>query len=129
MNNKYRKYIIWLWLIIFTPILFCFLFIYFIAIGGFGPLPTFEELENPKSNLATEVYSADQKVLGKYFVENRSNVRFKDISKNMVDALLATEDARFYTHSGVDGRGLTRVFIKTIILQQSGAGGGSTITQ
>ncbi|MFM7901390.1 MAG: penicillin-binding protein 1A, partial [Bacteroidota bacterium] len=86
-------------------------------------------LENPKSALATEVYSADGVLLGKYFIQNRTNILYKDLNKNITDALLATEDIRFKEHSGIDMRGLLRVFFKTVVLQQSGSGGGSTITQ
>jgi penicillin-binding protein 1A len=95
----------------------------------FGPLPSFEELENPKSNLASEVFSEDHIVLGSYYVQYRTFVDFDDLSPNLVNALLATEDIRFYKHSGIDARGLARVLIKTIILRQTSSGGGSTITQ
>ena len=99
-----------------------------VAAGMFGSLPRFEELENPNSNIATEVYSSDGQLLGNYFIENRSNVRYEDLSPNLVNALICTEDIRFHEHSGVDLRGLGRVLVRTIILRQS-AGGGSTITQ
>ncbi|HOK73616.1 MAG TPA: transglycosylase domain-containing protein [Bacteroidales bacterium] len=93
-----------------------------------GPMPTFEELENPENNLAAEVYSEDGVLLGKFYIENRTWTDYKDISKNVINALLATEDIRFYRHSGIDIRGLGRVFIRSILLQQE-AGGGSTISQ
>jgi len=99
-----------------------------VAAGMFGSLPTFEELENPKSNIATEVYSSDGQLLGNYFRENRSNVLYKDLSPNLINALIATEDVRFKQHSGVDFRGLGRVLVRTIILRQR-TGGGSTISQ
>ena len=73
-------------------------------------MPSFEELENPKSNLASEVYSSDGKLLGKYFIENRSNIHYQDLSPNVVNALIATEDARFEKHSGVDVKAIFRVF-------------------
>lgn len=129
VKKEYKKYIRWFWILIVSPILILFLTVFLVALEFFGPLPTFEELENPKSNLATEVYSADQKLLGKYFIENRSNIHYKDLSPNIINALTATEDARFRDHSGIDGRGLLRVLFKTIILRQSNSGGGSTITQ
>ena len=91
-------------------------------------MPTFEELENPKSSLASEIISSDGKVIGKYYIENRSNVGFAGISPNVVNALIATEDARFFKHSGVDLRALMRV-IKGVILRSENSGGGSTITQ
>ncbi len=123
-----KKYIRLLWLIVLTPLLFIFLVVGLTATGLFGELPTFEDLENPNSSLASEVYSADMKTLGKYYIQNRVNVHYKDLSPNIVNALKATEDVRFEEHSGVDIKGLMRVFVKTIILQQD-AGGGSTLTQ
>ncbi|MCL2681996.1 MAG: transglycosylase domain-containing protein [Bacteroidales bacterium] len=100
-----------------------------ISIGLFGFMPSFEELENPKSNLASEIISSDGKLLGTYFIENRTNVSYSQLSPYLVQALIATEDVRFYNHSGVDVRALGRVMGKTVIGQKSGAGGGSTITQ
>ena len=97
--------------------------------GWLGFMPSFEELENPKSNLATEVYSADGEILGFIGVENRSNVYFSDLSPNLVNALIATEDVRFFEHSGIDFRSLFRVLGKTIIGRDRSSGGGSTITQ
>jgi len=91
---------------------------------GFDPLPTFEELENPKSNLATEVYTSDGKILGKYFYQNRVNVDYEDLSPNLINALVATEDERYYEHSGIDIRGLARAVAKL-----GRSGGASTITQ
>ncbi|MFM9055925.1 MAG: penicillin-binding protein 1A [Bacteroidota bacterium] len=126
--NDERKYIRALWLVVLGPAAFLFLLVSFTALGLFGSLPTFEELENPNSSLASEVYSADLKTLGKYYVQNRVNIHYKDLSPNLINALKATEDVRFEEHSGVDIKGLFRVFVKTIILQQD-AGGGSTITQ
>ncbi len=123
-----RKYIRALWIVVLGPVAFLFLLVSFTAFGLFGSLPTFEELENPNSSLASEVYSADLKTLGKYYVQNRVNIHYKDLSPNLINALKATEDVRFEEHSGVDIKGLFRVFVKTIILQQD-AGGGSTLTQ
>lgn len=105
------------------------LFFILLSFGLLGFMPSFEELENPKSSLVTEVYSADGEVLGYIGYENRSNVRYDEISPNIIQALIATEDVRFYKHSGIDLRGLFRVLGKTIIGQQRGSGGGSTITQ
>ena len=89
-----------------------------------GALPTFEELENPNSHLATEIYSSDGKILGKYFKENRTNIIYKDLSLHLVNALVATEDERFYSHSGVDFKGLVRA-----VLYAGTKGGASTVTQ
>ncbi len=110
-----------------SPIIILSIILYLTSTGFFGDLPSFEELENPKSNLATEIISSDGVVLGKYFFENRSNVKFEDISPNMVNALIATEDIRFYKHSGIDVRALVRA-IKGLVTSQS-SGGASTITQ
>ena len=78
-------------------------------------MPTFEQLENPKANLATEVYSDSGELIGYIGIQNRSNVTFKDISPNLINALVATEDARFYEHSGIDLRSLLRVLTKTVL--------------
>lgn len=127
-NKNDRKYVRILWALFFTPLLFIFLLVGLTSAGLFGSLPTFEQLENPQSSLASEVYSADLKTLGKYYVQNRVNVGYHDLAPQLVNALKATEDVRFEAHSGVDIKGLLRVFVKTIILQQD-AGGGSTLTQ
>lgn len=96
------------------------------ALGVFGPLPSFRDLENPKSNQASQIISSDKQVLGKYFVQNRSNVTYNQISPNVIHALVATEDNRFYAHSGIDfGRTFTIIFYNLIGKKQ----GGSTITQ
>lgn len=127
MNSTQRKVVKYFWISFLTPILILILWIFWVIY--FGKLPSFEELENPKSNLASEVFSSDQVVLGKYYYENRSNVHFSEISPNITAALKATEDIRFEEHSGVDIRGLFRVMVRTLILRHSSAGGGSTITQ
>jgi len=106
-----------------------FLLITGVSLGLFGTLPSTVELANPKSNLATEVFSSDMKVLGKYYLENRTNIKFRDLDSNMVHALIATEDARFRDHSGVDILGLGRVLVKTVIGGHEGSGGGSTLSQ
>jgi penicillin-binding protein 1A len=92
--------------------------------GMFGKMPSLEDLENPSASLASEVIASDGTIMGKYYLQDRSNVEFKDISKNVVNALIATEDERFYTHSGIDGRALIRAIGKL-----GADGGGSTITQ
>ncbi len=108
------------------------LYVYFVSInflGFFGPMPSLEALENPKSEVASELYTADIVLLGKYFKENRTPVEFEKLSPNLVNALTATEDSRFEEHSGIDLRGMGRVFFKTIILGQRNSGGGSTLSQ
>ena len=119
-----RKYILYFWLLVIGGPLFIAAHLYTILIGLWGPLPTFEELENPKSNLASEVFSADQKVLGTYFVQNRSNIKYEDLSPHLVNALVSTEDERYYWHSGVDLYSLARA-----IILMGKRGGGSTVTQ
>jgi penicillin-binding protein 1A len=100
------------------------LFFLFASWGIFGSMPSFEDLENPDSNLATEIISSDGVVIGKYFQQNRSQLKYSDLPKNLVDALVATEDERFYEHSGIDGRGTLRA-----IASLGTSGGASTLTQ
>jgi penicillin-binding protein 1A len=123
-ETNFKKYIKRFWIIVlggFASILLVFLLA---SWGVFGELPTFEELENPEKNLATEVISSDGVTLGKYAFKNRTPVGFSDLPENLVNALIATEDERFYEHSGIDFRGLARAIVKL------GKGGGaSTITQ
>ncbi len=128
-NNESKKYLKRLWIIYASFFGFIILLFTCISLGLFGFMPTFEELENPRSNLASEIYSSDQVLLGKYYIENRSNIHFEDLSPNIVNALIATEDARFTEHAGVDMRSIFRVIWKTIIGRDQGSGGGSTITQ
>lgn len=127
-QKKYRKYIIWFWVIISLPAVFLLILFLLISANKLGPVPSFEELENPDSNLAAEVYSEDNVLLGKFYIQNRTWAEYEDISPYVVDALVATEDIRFYRHSGIDFRGLARVAVKTIMMGKS-TGGGSTITQ
>ncbi|RPH33871.1 MAG: penicillin-binding protein [Bacteroidales bacterium] len=124
-----KKIRLWLWISIASAFFSIILLFVLISLEVLGPMPTFEELENPKSNLASEVISEDHKVLGTYFVQNRTFVSFDKISPNVIKALIATEDIRFNSHSGIDARGLGRVFVKTLLLGNREAGGGSTITQ
>lgn len=132
MTNKetgFKKYIIWFWSLVVVFLAGGFLFFFMITKGLLGFMPSFEELENPKSILATEIYSADAIILDKYFIrENRSYVNYKDLPPSLINALVATEDVRFYKHSGIDLRGLLRV-IKGIITIDSSSGGGSTLSQ
>ncbi len=92
-------------------------------------LPSFRKLEDPTFLLASNVYAADGSTLGTYYQENRTPVKYEEISKHVIDALIATEDKRFYQHSGIDSRALGRVVVKTILGQDQSAGGGSTISQ
>ena len=112
--------------------LFCIVLMFIlISVGWIGYLPPIDELQNPKNKYATEIYSSDMQLLGRYFFnkENRVGVHYNEISENVVNALVATEDVRFYDHSGIDGRSLTRAVILTGILRHKSSGGGSTITQ
>lgn len=126
--NKIRKYIIITWVIVLTPLFILSLYILLAANGWLGFMPSFQELENPKSALASEIISADGKVLGKYYIENRSTVDFNNISPNVINALIATEDARFFKHSGIDLKALSRAIVG-FVLGRSNTGGASTITQ
>lgn len=99
----------------------------FISLGWIGYMPSFTELENPDANLATEIISEDGELLGTYYLENRSNCKYSDLSQSLKDALIATEDSRFYKHSGVDVKALFRVAGGVLTFHHKG--GGSTITQ
>ncbi|HVY73376.1 MAG TPA: transglycosylase domain-containing protein [Puia sp.] len=114
------------WKVFFGGIGLFLIFLLLINFGAFGPLPSLKELENPTIMLASEVYADDGTLMGKYYKDksNRSNVEYHDISKNVINALLATEDKRFYEHSGIDGMGVLRAVVKL-----GHSGGGSTITQ
>ena len=122
--NSFSKYIKWFWLLIFGGTGAIILLFLFASWGVFGKLPTFEELENPENNLASEVITIDGKTLGKYFKENRTPVKYKDLPQNLIKALVATEDERFYDHSGIDFKSTIRAIVK-----MGSGGGGSTITQ
>ena len=127
-KKKLKVYLIVIWTLFVLLGLSVYLLFYGIAHEWFGPMPTFEELENPETNLATEIISADGKILGTYYIENRSNVSYADISPDLINALIAIEDVRFYEHSGIDKRALFRV-AKGLATGDSDQGGGSTITQ
>lgn len=115
-------------MIISLPALLVLTLFILISANRLGPIPSFGELENPDNSLAAEVYSEDDVLLGKFYIQNRTWTEYEEISPYVIDALIATEDIRFYRHSGIDFRGLVRVLVKTIILGQN-TGGGSTITQ
>jgi len=119
-----KKWIKILWILFLIPLLFSIVFFYLISQGYLGYMPSFEELENPKNQLATEIISSDGVVLGTYFKENRSPISYKELSPNIIKALIATEDVRFYKHSGVDLRAIGRVILGT-----GKRGGGSTLSQ
>jgi len=122
--TNYNKYLKWFWGIVLGGIMFIILMFFIASLGGFGALPSFEDLENPQSNLATEVISADGVTIGKYAKENRTPITYKELPQNLVNALIATEDERFYEHSGIDFRGTARA-----VIELGRGGGASTITQ
>ncbi len=124
-----KRVLIWgLKLMLFGLFLLLTLFA-LVYIGTFGQLPDSNTLIKIKEPVASEVYSKDNKLLGRYYIENRSNVTFKEISPNMINALIATEDSRFYEHRGIDEWALVRVVVKTIFLVDRSSGGGSTLSQ
>lgn len=133
-----------IWVMAMIPVIVLAIMLYCTVSGRFGRLPSFVELENPKSNLATEIYSEDGQILGTFFIENRSYMQYNDLYPTdpsqhlyldgyrvppIVAALISTEDERFREHGGIDIPSLFRVGIKTIAMQNSAQGGGSTITQ
>ena len=138
------KMIKWIWCVALAPFAFVGVLLLLTALGVFGRMPSFEELENPRSNLATEIYSEDGRVIGTFFVQNRSYVQYADLFPSdstlrirldgyevppIVAALISTEDIRFRGHSGIDIPSLARVAVKTLLMQNTSQGGGSTITQ
>jgi penicillin-binding protein 1A len=125
-KNNNRRFVLLVWIVLGGPVIALLLFV--LGVRLFADLPETAELQNPKTLLATEVLSSDHKVLGKFYKENRTNVKFADISPNVVNALIATEDARFHDHSGVDIRALGRAIFGALT-GSSSSGGGSTISQ
>lgn len=126
MNKGFRiQFAKWFWLIFVAGLLFVVFFFVGIAKGWFGYMPPLEDLQNPKNKYASEVFSNDAVSLGRYYrTENRVSVNYEEISPYVINALVATEDARFYSHSGIDSKGFVRA-----LLTLGKAGGGSTITQ
>ena len=129
MTDATKKRIIkWLWVLFSVPVLLAFTII--AMVWAFADIPSFEELENPDSNLATQVIADDgSTILSTFHIENRSYVTFDELSPNLVHAAVATEDVRYYRHSGIDFQSLGRVIFKTLLGGDSSQGGGSTITQ
>lgn len=119
-----KKYLKLFWSILIGGVILAILPFFLASIGALGAMPEFDDLENPESNLATEVISTDGKTLGKYAYENRTPVNYKEISPTLIEAIVATEDERFYSHSGIDFKSTLRA-----ILKMGKGGGGSTITQ
>ena len=128
IRKKFNRIFWWAFggILIFVVLLF-----YFITIGWLGYLPAIDQLQNPINKYATELYSSDLKLIGSFSEsdDNRIRIEYPQISQHVINALIATEDERFYDHSGIDGRALARVLVKRLIFFQRNAGGGSTITQ
>lgn len=121
----FTKYVRWFWILFLCGIVAIILPFLLASWGALGEMPDYTRLENPETNLATEIISSDDQTLGKfYFDDNRTPIDFDELPKNLVDALIATEDTRFYEHSGIDGRGTLRAFFFL-----GGRGGASTISQ
>jgi len=125
-KQELNRYTILFWKWIIGIIAFGAILIFSIGLGLFGRLPDLRALENPKSNQASEVISDDNVVLGTYYVQNRSNVRYDEISPNVINALIATEDIRFYSHSGIDFKRTFTIIFYNLVGNRQGA---STITQ
>ena len=124
-HNWHKPFLWWFWGLFFGGLLTAFLVIWLITKGALGYLPPLEELQNPKNTFASEIISADMQSLGRYYrYENRIGVQYSDLSPNLINALVATEDVRFYQHTGVDFKSMFRAIIKL-----GRAGGGSTLTQ
>lgn len=128
MKDTTRKKIVkWFWVLVTAPIALILLLL--LLVGLFAKIPSFEELENPDNKLATQVISEDGQVLTTFHVENRTYVSYDQLAPSLIQAAIATEDERFYKHSGIDFISLGRVAVKTLLLNNSSQGGGSTITQ
>ncbi len=123
------KTVKWFWIIVAAPFALVIFMLLLTSTGIFGRLPSFEELENPKSNIATEIYDDDGEMIGSFYIQNRSFVSYEELSPWLVAALVSTEDARYYSHSGIDFVAMARVAVKTVALGNRSQGGGSTITQ
>lgn len=122
-----KKIFVAFWSVFLAGVLTVVLVFYLVAAGKFGYMPSFTELENPNSSLATEIISTDGVILGRYYLQNRSNITYDNLNANVKNALLATEDVRFFEHTGVDLRALMRV-VKGVATGNS-QGGGRTVTQ
>jgi len=123
-KQNYSRYVKNFWKLMGFGFLFIILFFLLASWGVLGKMPSFDQLENPNSNVATEIISSDGQTLGKFYLQNRTPVKYADLPKHLVDALVSTEDERFYDHSGIDARGTLRA-----VASFGTSGGASTITQ
>ncbi len=129
-GQKFRKWLLKTFLKLSAGgLLLLVIFLSLVYIGLFGRIPTTEELKNVKNNSATEVYSTDKELIGKFYIENRRSIDNQSISPHVKNALVATEDSRFFEHKGLDYISLGRVMVRTILLGDRAQGGGSTISQ
>jgi penicillin-binding protein 1A len=123
-SKDYSSYVKKFWKIFIIGFFAVVLFFLLASWGVFGTMPSFDELENPDSNVATEIISSDGETIGKFYMENRTPVKYADLPSHLVDALVSTEDERFYDHSGIDSKGTLRAMVTL-----GSSGGASTITQ
>jgi penicillin-binding protein 1A len=126
LQQDIKRYNWYIWRFIIAGFAFLIIMILLVAFQVFGPLPSFRELENPKSDQASEVVSSDDQIIGKYYVKNRTSVTYNQISPNVINALVATEDTRFYQHSGIDFQRTFSIILYNLVGKKQG---GSTITQ
>ena len=128
MTDALRKKIVkWFWFLLVTP--FSALILLLVLVWAFADIPSIEQLENPDTKLATQVIAEEGEILTTYHIENRIFVSYDELAPSLVQATVATEDKRFYKHSGIDMQSLGRVLFKTLLSRDSSQGGGSTITQ
>ncbi len=126
-DSAKKKISKWFWILLVTPVVLLALLL--CAVWAFADIPSIEELENPDSKLATQVIAEEGEILTTYHIENRTFVGYEELPQSLVQAAVATEDKRFYEHSGVDLQSLGRVLFRTLLSRDSSQGGGSTITQ
>ena len=126
-ENTKKKIVRWFWILLLAPIALMLLLL--VIVWAFAKIPSYEELENPDSKLATQVIAEEGEILTTYHIENRTFVSYDELPLHLVQATVATEDARFYSHSGIDIPSLFRVLFKTLLSRDTSQGGGSTITQ
>ena len=128
-KNSWKRWIKWIGFSAVLGLLALFSFYLSVRWEIWEPLPSSEQLADIKQSQATEVYARGGELIGKYFIFDRQPVTFEEIPKHLIEALIATEDARFYEHNGVDRRSLLRVIFKSILMGDESAGGGSTLSQ
>jgi len=127
--TRYKRVLKYLLYILAFLVLVQGIFILLVFTGVFGKIPDYQSLKEIQNPIATEVYSADGVLMGTFAVQNRQYLDPSEIPENIRNALVATEDVRFFSHKGIDTRSLFRVFFKSLLLRKEGSGGGSTITQ